>query len=74
MTLNDLELNESAIVRRINGSESFVNRLINIGFSLDTEIKCVLISPFKNPKAYLINNILIAIRNEDAKNIEVSYE
>ena len=46
-------------------------RLIDIGFVDGTNVECVLISPYKNPKAYMVKGAVIAIRNEDAKFIEV---
>ena len=42
-----------------------------MGLIPGTEIECVLVSPFKDPVAYLIRNTLVAIRNNDSKLIEV---
>lgn len=42
-----------------------------MGFNIGEEIKCVLVSPSKYIKAYLIKNTLIAIRDGDAKKIMV---
>ena len=36
-----------------------------------TKVECILISPGKNPKAYMIKGAVIAIRNEDAKFIKI---
>lgn len=74
MTLNDLSLNDEAIVKKINGEEIFIKRLNSMGFTTHSKVKCVLISPFKDPKGFFINNVVIALRNDDAKKIEVDYE
>ena len=56
------------------GKEDIKRRFLDLGFIPGEVTKCVLISPFKDPKAYLINNNIIAIRDVDARNIEVLYE
>ena len=33
--------------------------------------KCVLVSPMGDPKAFLIKNTVIAIRDEDSRNIKI---
>ena len=74
ITLDKLKLNEEVIIKKINAQNNLRRRLLDLGFIPENKIKCVLISPFKDPKAYEINNNIIALRNIDAKNIEVSYE
>lgn len=44
-------------------------RLMDIGFVEGTKVECVRISPFKDPKAYLVRGAVIALRKEDAKTI-----
>ena len=46
----------------------------DLGFIPGEVTKCVLVSLGNDPKAYKINGNIIAIRNIDAKNIEVHYE
>ena len=48
-----------------------ITRYYEIGFIPGSEITMILESPLKNPKAYLINGYVIAIRNEEANNIKV---
>lgn len=71
MTLNELNLNEDMIVKKVSGEESIKRRFLDLGFIPGIEVKCVLVSPFKDPKAYKINGNIISIRNNDAKFIEV---
>lgn len=69
MTLNELNVGERATVKNISDVSSMKQRFIDIGIIGGTKIECVLISPWKNPKAYMIKGALIAIRDEDAKYI-----
>lgn len=73
-TLDYTDLNKTVVVNKISGEESLKRRLLDLGFIPGTPVKCMLISPFKDPKAYFINGNLIALRNNDAKFIEVYYE
>ena len=71
MTLNELNVGEKAIVKNISGECSMKQRFIDIGIIAGTKIECVLISPGKNPKAYMIKGAVIAIRDEDTKFIYI---
>lgn len=44
-------------------------RLLDLGFVINTKIKVDLASPMNNPRAYLVRDTAIAIRNEQAKYI-----
>lgn len=71
MNLCDLEVNHECIIKKLNTEGAIHQRLQDIGIIPGNIIKCILISPFKDPKAYKINGTLIAIRKEDSKKIEV---
>lgn len=71
MKLSDIELGEKARVTVILDSSSIMRRLLDIGLIPGTNVECVLVSPMKNPKAYMIRGAVIAIRNEDADDIEI---
>lgn len=71
MTLNELKLSEKAIVKNISELSSMRQRFIDIGIICGAKIECVLVSPGKNPKAYMIKGAVIAIRDEDAKFIYI---
>ena len=71
MTLDELNVGEKALVRKIMSESLMKERLIDIGIVNGTKVECVLVSPGKNPKAYMIKGAVIAIRSEDAKFIEV---
>nr|WP_205757909.1 FeoA family protein [Lutibacter sp. HS1-25] len=42
-------------------------RLLDLGFVINTKITVDLTSPMNNPRAYLVRDTSIAIRNEQAK-------
>lgn len=71
MTLNELIVGEKAEVIKVDDVSSMKQRFIDIGIICGTKVECVLISPGKNPKAYMIKGAVIAIRDEDAKFIEI---
>ena len=74
ISLDKIKLNEEVKILKVGGDEGIKRRFLDLGFIPGEVTKCVLISPFKDPKAYKINDNVIAIRGKDARNIEVSYE
>lgn len=71
LNLSELKLGESARVKSITEKSAIQRRLLDIGMISGTKVECVLVSPSSNPKAYMIRGAVIAIRNEDAKYIEI---
>ena len=71
MTLSNLKLNQQGIIKNLNSTGLIHRRFQDLGIVPGNLITCVLISPFKNPKAYKVNGMILAIRNEDSKLIEV---
>ena len=74
ITVDMIDLENEVIIKNIKGEDKMRRRFYDLGFLPKNKVKCVLVSPFKDPKAYKINENIIAIRNIDAKNIEVTYE
>lgn len=70
--LSSLRENESCKVLRLENTGVIRRRLQDIGVITGTEITCVGISPFGNPKAYIIRGAKIALRNSDAGKIMVT--
>lgn len=71
MRLNEINLGDKVYVKEVLKESSITRRLLDIGLIPGTRVECVLISPMKNPKAYMIRGAVIAIRNEDANDIEI---
>ena len=70
-TLNDLEVEDVGIVKKIDGDEMIKRRLLDLGLLEGTKIKPVLVSPSGDPKAFEFRGALIAIREEDTINIKI---
>ncbi len=74
MTLDKIDLDKEVMIKQVKKECLLKRRLLDLGFVPGEIIKCVLVSPFKDPKAYKIRGNVIALRNLDAKKIEVEYE
>lgn len=68
-TLNNLNIEETAYIVENNVKKENKQYLTNLGLTKDTEIKCLYKSPFNDPVAYQIKNVILAIREEDSKKI-----
>ena len=71
MTLDNLDVGESCVIKKINDTSKIKRRLLDIGLIPGTKVECVLSSPGKDSLAYLIRGTTIAIRKVDSKEIEV---
>lgn len=69
--LSDINTGEDAIISSLNIHGNIRRRLQDIGLIEGTLVKCVLKSPFGDPCAYLIRGAVIALRNDDTKNIQI---
>ena len=69
--LNKIKKNNTGIIKQIGGNETFKVRLYDMGLNKGEKITCILVSPGKHMKAYLIKNTLISLRDSDAKSIMV---
>ena len=66
--LSELKIGDEAVIIQMPENN---RRLLDIGLIKGTTVKCVLKSPLGNPAAYKIRGAVIAIRDEDAKDIKV---
>ena len=69
MTLKDLKLNQTVKVLNIDCEETLKQRLQDLGLTKGTKITPSFVSPLGDPVAYEFRNNIIAIRNNDAKEI-----
>ncbi|WP_455684424.1 FeoA family protein [Thomasclavelia sp.] len=67
--LNDLKMGEMGVITSLSAQGTIKRRLLDIGLVDDTEVQCILDSPSKDPKAFLIRGAVIALRNEDCQNV-----
>ena len=67
--LSDIKKGEKAVIREIKTCEKLRQRLMDMGFVEGTEVRYVRISPFGDPKAFLVRGSVIALRSEDSSGI-----
>ena len=70
-TLADMSRDESAVVTGLSSHGGMRRRLLDIGLIPGTRVECVGKSPLGDPAAYLIRGAVIALRSEDAENIQI---
>ena len=69
--LSMLKAGTTCIIDSVNSPEHMRRRLLDLGFSKGTQIKCVQHSPSGDPTAYMLRGTVIALRKEDASHIIV---
>lgn len=74
LRLSDLKQGQKAIISGFDfvSEEVMFNRLLDLGFTQGTSVEFVNPSPMGNPKAYLIRNTTIALRDDQAQHILVN--
>lgn len=71
-SLNKLPVNKSGLVYSIECKENLKNRIYDFGIIENSIITPIFNSPFGDPRAYLIKNAIVALRDTDSENIIVS--
>lgn len=74
ISLFDLPLNQSAVICSIDCKQKLKKRFEDLGLIEGEAITPVINSPFGDPRAYLVQNTIIAIRNRDSRKITVKSE
>ncbi len=69
--LSSLKVGTTCKIDSILTDEHMRRRLLDLGFSSGTIIKCVQYSPSGDPIAYMLRGTIIALRKEDAGDILV---
>ena len=67
MILSKINLDEEVRVVEIDAEGELRRRFFDLGIIKNTIIEPLYISPFGDPKAYLIRGTVIAIRHDQAK-------
>ena len=73
VSLDMIDINKKVKVGNISNNCLIKGRLLDIGIIPGIEIEKVLVSPFRGISAYSVMDSLIAIRDSDAKYVEVYY-
>lgn len=70
-TMNCLGTGQKARISDISLCGAIRRRFFDIGFVPGNEVECVCVSPLGDPKAYLVNDTIVAIRTNDSKLVTV---
>lgn len=71
VSLDTLDVGQYATVVALNNKGSMRRRLLDIGLTENTTVKCIGKSPWGDPCAYLIRGAIIAIRKEDSMKVSI---
>ncbi len=74
MTLDQLKINESAVITAINCDEILKDRLYSFGISKGVKVEIVELTLTKSTIEIKINQSKMALRLIEASKIEVEYE
>lgn len=69
--LSSLTIGDKVKIEKIDDSLELKERLVDMGFTKDSEIECILKACFNGPIAYRIKNTTVALRRGDASKILV---
>ena len=71
MTLNELEIGERAIIKKVGGEGVLRRRLLDMGLTPRTEVMIRKVAPMGDPIELHLRGYELTIRIDDAKNIDV---
>ena len=74
MKLSDLKVGEVGIVKKVNAKEPLKSRLFSFGIAKNQKIKMLEHTLAKNTFEVEVNNTKVALREEEAEQIEVIKE
>jgi ferrous iron transport protein A len=72
MSLVDLKKNQKAIIKSIDASPELKQRLLSLGVVKGAEIELIDCSITKSTVEIKVGNTLVALRDSEAKKIEVA--
>lgn len=71
MNLNELKINQSAIVLAVNGEDTLRRHFLDMGLVPGVEVTLVKFAPMGDPMLLLIRGYELTLRLDDAKEIEI---
>ena len=72
VTLDEIAPGSKARIDALLPNGGMERRLADLGFCRGETVRCTLVSPLGDPRAYLIRGALIALRSSDAKRVSVT--
>ena len=71
LSMSALGDGQSAYVTRVDGDPAMRRRLLDLGLIRGTRVTCIARSPWGDPAAYLVRGAVIALRDQDARDVAV---
>ena len=71
MTLNELNVGESAVIKTVGGEGALRCRLLDMGLTPRTAVTLQKVAPMGDPLEIRVRGYELTLRVEDAKKIEV---
>ena len=71
MTLDELRIGGSAVIKTVNGEGALRLRLLDMGLIPRTRVSMIKIAPMGDPMEIMVRGYELTLRREDAARIEV---
>lgn len=71
MTLDELRIGASAVIKTVNGEGALRLRLLDMGLIPRTRVSMIKIAPMGDPMEIMVRGYELTLRREDAAKIEV---
>ena len=71
MTLDELRIGGSAVIKTVNGEGALRLRLLGMGLIPRTRVSMIKIAPMGDPMEIMVRGYELTLRREDAAKIEV---
>ncbi len=71
MTLDELKIGGSAVIKTVNGEGALRLRLLDMGLIPRTRVSMIKIAPMGDPMEIMVRGYELTLRREDAAKIEV---
>ena len=71
MTLDELRIGGSAVIKTVNGEGALRLRLLDMGLIPRTRVSMIKIAPMGDPMEIMVLGYELTLRREDAAKIEV---
>jgi len=71
MTLNELKIGESAVIKSVGGEGALRCRLLDMGLTPHTSVTLQKIAPMGDPIEIHVRGYELTLRVEDARQIEI---
>ena len=71
MTLNEMKIASSAVIRQVGGEGALRCRLLDMGLIPGTKVTLQKVAPMGDPMEIRVRGYVLTLRVEDGKKIEV---